>query len=99
MPRGIALSTLKLQAIAQTLQVPPIGRWENLKDPSSIPGNKMQLKALLSQSNLTVVVELDVTTDVQAMLDGTKNYGWLIKKMRKGFPGHLSDRSGEELIV
>jgi hypothetical protein len=50
-------------------------------------------------------IEFDVTADVQAFLDGTANYGWIIKKTQEGQTGsiNLSSREGSannpELII
>ena len=47
------------------------------------------------QGNTTGWVEWDVTTDVQAFLSGTSNYGWLIRKRSSTASGSLDFTSRE----
>lgn len=47
----------------------------------------------------TGVVEFDVTTDVQAFMNGTSNNGWIIKKTNEGQNGQVSFGTKESASV
>lgn len=50
-------------------------------------------------NNQTGVVEYDVTADVQAFMNGTNNYGWLIKKTNEGQNGQVNFGTRESSSV
>ena len=48
-------------------------------------------------NNQSGMVEFDVTADVHAFLDGTANYGWIVKKTNEGQAGSVSFGAKESI--
>lgn len=82
----------------------PTTEWEmRTLDPS--PYEPTPTGTLLVADDLTGVVSIDVTADVNAMLEGqVPSYGWIIRKTEEGQNGHIQiasfeTQSGPRLVI
>ena len=68
-------------------------------NPSVHPWIEFATDSQTISNNQTGVITYDVTTDVQAFLTGTNNYGWLLKKTNEGQPGQVQFGTKESSYV
>jgi hypothetical protein len=71
----------------------------NMGQPSNHPWMQAATDTEVIITNQTGIVEYDVTSDVAAFMNGTSNYGWLIKKTNENQTGQVSFGTRESSSV
>ena len=61
----------------------------------SLPWVEQATDGFFVQKGQQGVITFDVTADVQAYLDGTANYGWIVRKSLQNRPGYITFHSKE----